>query len=118
MAKHGGESIASFTEKEIKWFETRFEKGYDFTSDDRYNAQLKTKCLTVGDGLQEPSLESSVCDLSVYKDTTCESTCKNNVIAYTECCIAVDLDTYICVLGGWGQRRLFYMYISYCFFFV
>lgn len=100
--KHGGESIASFTEKEIKLFETTLENRYDLTSDDRYNAWLKTKCPTVGDGLQEPSLESSVCDLSACKDATCGSTGKNNVIAFTECCIAVDLDTYICVLGEWG----------------
>ena len=52
----GGEG--SFTEEEIKLFETRLENGYDLTIDDRYNAWLETKCPRAGDGLQEPSRES------------------------------------------------------------
>ena len=67
----GGEG--SFTEDEIKLFETRLENGYDLTIDDRYNAWLKTKCPRAGDGLQEPSLESSICDLSVYRKASCGS---------------------------------------------
>ena len=69
-----GESITSFTEKEIKLFETRLENGYDLTTDARYNAWLKTKCPRIDDGLQEPSVESSVCDLSACRDGTCGST--------------------------------------------
>lgn len=34
-----------FTEKELQLFETRFENGYDLTTDDRYNAWLKTKSI-------------------------------------------------------------------------
>ena len=33
----------SFTVDEVKWFERRFENGYDLKNDERYNAWLKTR---------------------------------------------------------------------------
>ena len=41
-AEHGSKSLP-FTEEEIKLFETRFENGYDLTTDERYNAWLRAK---------------------------------------------------------------------------
>ena len=38
----GSENL-SFTEKEIQLFETRYENGYDLTTDKRYNAWLRAK---------------------------------------------------------------------------
>ena len=33
----------TFTEEEVKRFETRFENGYDLKDDERYNSWLKTR---------------------------------------------------------------------------
>ncbi len=52
------QELQSFTEKEIKLFETRFANGYDLTTDHRY-MWLKMKCPGVDDGVQEASSGST-----------------------------------------------------------
>ena len=49
--KHGKDGPLSFTENEIKLFETRLENGYDLKTDERYNAWLKTKSISSVDQL-------------------------------------------------------------------
>ena len=49
--KHGKDGPFSFTENEIKLFETRLENGYDLKTDERYNAWLKTKSISSVDQL-------------------------------------------------------------------
>ena len=69
------EHCPQFTEKELQLFETRFENGYDLTTDERYNAWLKTKSIdlppahTSLNELDDPpysyTFDESVFDLSL-----------------------------------------------------